>query len=955
MKGDRKMNNLEKIINGLNTKQREAATQTDGKFLVLASAGSGKTAVLTKRVSYLIALGISPWEIVAVTFTKKAANEIRERVQKEIGESALDVNMGTFHSLCMRILLSNQKALGMNNLTILDEGEAKKIIADIAMTQGYIAENDIRDIQSILDGWSNEGWAPEDVATKPNVVPSILAIYEEYVQFKRLVGYIDFNDILSLTAKLFRIRPDILEKYSRKFRYILVDECQDLNNVQMLILQQLSSYHQNYMLIGDDLQCQPAGTKVLMVDGTEKNIEDVVKGDKLVSYMSGDSRKFTSTTKATSRSWNARGYEVLATSSHDVEKVITIATETGKVSSYAPNHIAYVRFKNETDRWITYVMGNEKGQYRVGKTTLFTTGKHVYSGIRNRMHQEKCTHAWILGSFESKQEAWFTEQIAAVQFGIPQITFQLNKVDYSETFVERLFASIPNMDERLKNVLSFFGREVDFPIAVTSAWRGTQSRHISKTSLFTVEASNIMPDCMEVLEYDANDRKGHYVTITDVTIKKEPTTVYGLSVEGYHNYVADGILTHNCIYSFRGSNVNNIMSIREYDTDVQTILLEQNYRSSGTIVRASNAFISHNKNQLEKVSFTENDKGWPLYLYESTDETREADFIVATIKGLMKNHSYDYSDFAVIYRSNYLSRTVELALSMSGIPYDIVAGSEFYEREEIKTLVSYLRALDNPMDDLAYERILNKPKRGIGDTTINRIKLYATEAGIPFSKALEYVDDIPKINRPTKENIANFLNILTRGRNLVESKDAKVSDILNYIILSTHFMEQYDIERSADLDRIQNIQELKSVAINFDQREREELVEEQTVLTQFLTETALYVKEDKEEDPQTKVSLTTAHSSKGLEYKCVFVIGVEAGIFPSRMVKDEEEFEEERRLFYVSMTRAKELLFISYNVNRYRQGQIIQNGPSRFLGEIPIEYIRHLGIKNNGSSKEEQK
>lgn len=168
-------------------------------------------------------------------------------------------------------------------------------------------------------------------------------------------------------------------------------------------------------------------------------------------------------------------------------------------------------------------------------------------------------------------------------------------------------------------------------------------------------------------------------------------------------------------------------------------------------------------------------------------------------------------------------------------------------------------------------------------------------------------------------------------------------------------MEQYDIERSADLDRIQNIQELKSVAINFDQREREELVEEQTVLTQFLTETALYVKEDKEEDPQTKSVWRTAHSSKGLEYKCVFVIGVEAGIFPSRMVKDEEEFEEERRLFYVSMTRAKELLFISYNANRYRQGQIIQNGPSRFLWEIPIEYIRHLGIKNNGSSKEEQK
>ena len=415
-------------------------------------------------------------------------------------------------------------------------------------------------------------------------------------------------------------------------------------------------------------------------------------------------------------------------------------------------------------------------------------------------------------------------------------------------------------------------------------------------------------------------------------------------LSSYHNnYVLIGD-DFQCIYSFRGSNIHNIMDIRSYDPNIQTILLEQNYRSSDTIVRASNAFISHNKKQLEKVSFTENDKGHPIYLYESVDETREADFVVMMIEGLVKNNGYSFDDFAVIYRSNYLSRNIELAFSMAGIQYDIVAGNEFYEREEIKTLVSYLRALDNPMDDLAYERILNKPKRGIGDTTINRIKLYATEASIPFSKALEYIEDIPKINKPTKAKIAEFLDLITKGREQAKAASAKVSDLLNYVILTTHFMGQYDVDRSSDMDRIQNIQELKSVAMAFDQREKEVLEEGQTILTQFLTETALYVKQE-EEELLPKVSLTTVHSAKGLEYKCVFVIGMEAGTFPSRMVQTEEEFEEERRLFYVAMTRAKELLFLSYNRNRYKQGQVIPTGPSRFLGEIPIEFVRHLGKK----------
>lgn len=647
------MNRIETLLSGLNDRQKEAATATDGKYLVLASAGSGKTRVLTTRIAYLIELGIKPWEIVGISFTKKAANEIKERVQSVVGEAALDVNMGTFHSLCMRILLQNQSALGMSNATILDDNESKKVIYDIAMTYGYMSDDAVYEIKSSIDRFGNEGWNADDVRRQGNIPKDIVDIFEEYASFKKAVGYVDFNDILSLTSELFRIRPDILKLYSSKYKYIMVDENQDINNIQFKLLTQLSSFHKNFMMLGDDLQC---------------------------------------------------------------------------------------------------------------------------------------------------------------------------------------------------------------------------------------------------------------------------------------------------IYSFRGSNINNMMDIRTYDPEIKTILLEQNYRSSKTIVEASNAFIANNKKQLEKVSYTANDIGSPIFVYDSIDESREADFVVSVIEGLVKTKGLDYSDFAVLYRSNFLSRNIEFAFGRAGIPYSVVGGSEFYERDEIKTIVAYLRAVDNDMDDLAFERIINKPKRGIGETTINRIKMYATEANIPFSKAMEHIEDIPKVNKPTKAKIQQLVLLISKGRELIQSEGQNMNALLRYLILETHFMEQYDVDKTKDIERIQNIQELWNVAIAFDEKEHEALTEGQTVLTQFLTETALYTKEE-DKEAQKRVSLTTAHSSKGLEFKAVFVIGVQADTFPSYLSKTDEAYEEERRLMYVAMTRAEEYLFMSFNRRKYVRGEMKNAGPSRFLGEIPERFVRYLGTK----------
>lgn len=648
------LNRIDALLEGLNENQKRAATAMDGKYLVLASAGSGKTRVLTHRIAYLIELGVQPWEIVGISFTKKASNEIKERVAKLIGEKALDVNMGTFHSLCMRILIRHQEALGMSNMTILDDTEAKKIISDIAVTFGYMSEDAVYEIKNSIDRWGNEGWTAEQVKQQGNNPEDIVNIYEEYSSFKRSVGYVDFNDILSLTHELFRFRPDILQQYSSKYKYLIVDESQDLNNIQFKLVQQLSSHHQNFMLIGDDLQS---------------------------------------------------------------------------------------------------------------------------------------------------------------------------------------------------------------------------------------------------------------------------------------------------IYAFRGSKVDNIMNIRQFDAQVQTILLEQNYRSSQSIVKASNALIANNVNQMEKISYTENGEGSPVFIYDSIDETKEADFVVSVIEGLVKNKGMQYDDFAVLYRANYLSRNIELAFSSVGIPYEIVGGSEFYERDEIKTLVCYLRALDNEMDDLAHERILNKPKRGIGATTVNRISMYAAENNVSFFKALQHIEDIPKINKPTKGRILEFVDLLNQAKEMLRKPDATVLGLLKYMMIQTDFMAQYDVYKTEDLTRIQNIEELWNVAAQFDNKPKEELAENQTIVTQFLTETALYVQDD-DPDARARVSLTTVHSSKGLEFKCVFVIGLQAGVFPSYLSTQQDDLEEERRLFYVAMTRAKEMLFLSFNRYKYNGGQKQEVQPSRFLKEIPEEYTRYLGQKN---------
>ena len=393
------------------------------------------------------------------------------------------------------------------------------------------------------------------------------------------------------------------------------------------------------------------------------------------------------------------------------------------------------------------------------------------------------------------------------------------------------------------------------------------------------------------------------------------------------------------IYKWRGAEVHNIINFQQYYPNVKMYRLEQNYRSTKTIVEASNALIANNTVRLEKTSFTDRELGDPIIIYQADDEAREADFVADVIERLRHVERRKYKDFAVLYRANRQSRAIELALTQRGIPYQVVGGKPFYARKEIKDLVHYLRAIDNELDALAFERIINTPKRGIGDTTVRRIQDYAKECHIPFSKALRHVEDIPKISARTKAKILEFLKLMDKMRAYAAQEDFSVAKLLQMILTETQFMEQFDPEKEDDAARMENIQELLRVAEQWDQETGPE-----KGLADFLTETTLVSEVDGMEDDDA-VILMSAHASKGLEFPVVFIIGMEEGTFPhGRSIHDPMEVEEERRLAYVAMTRAQDRLYLSWCTFRYEYGNPRPNKmkPSRFLREIPDQYTRRF-------------
>ncbi len=420
--------------------------------------------------------------------------------------------------------------------------------------------------------------------------------------------------------------------------------------------------------------------------------------------------------------------------------------------------------------------------------------------------------------------------------------------------------------------------------------------------------------------------------------------VYDVDVERTHNLVANGLVTHNSIYAFRGADIRNILEFERDFPETRVIPLEQNYRSTNTILGAANAVIANNRERKEKNLWSELGEGLPVHAIEVEDEHAEARFVAAEIAALVEE-GYSADEIAVFYRTNAQSRVLEDVLVRQGIAYQVIGGPRFYERAEVKDLVAYLQVLDNPFDAVALLRIANRPRRGIGDTTLSKLQQYADAHGMSLFESLAYPEEAGVGAAPLK-SVSALRTLLISLQAAVH--DLPVPELIEAVLERSGYEDALKAERTIEAQgRLENLQELVGVAREYLQqapggaRGSPGLAPgaEQPSLSGFLQEISLYSDQDAIRGEQSLVTLMTIHNAKGLEFKAVFVIGMEEGIFPHVRSIEEQGVEEERRLAYVGMTRAEERLVLTHATSRSLWGSRTFNLPSRFLDELPEEGV----------------
>lgn len=396
------------------------------------------------------------------------------------------------------------------------------------------------------------------------------------------------------------------------------------------------------------------------------------------------------------------------------------------------------------------------------------------------------------------------------------------------------------------------------------------------------------------------------------------------------------------IYAFRGANIQNILNFQNYYTDAKIFKLEQNYRSSGVIVKAANSLIEKNETRLDKEIWTANEDGSPIKVMRTISEGEEGRWIAKTIFDMRLQEHIPSDQFSILYRTNAQSRAIEDALRKKNIKYKIYGGTSFYQRKEIKDLLSYLRLLVNPNDEEALKRIINYPARGIGQTTIDKLVVAANHFKQPIYEILRNIDKVAlKINSGTKTKLENFVNTIESLRIAAQNQNAY--EVADQVVKQVRLVKDLEAEGTPEaVSRVENVQELLNGIKDFIEERKEK--GEDASLAMFLEDVALATDFDKEKDnEEPQVSLMTIHLAKGLEFPYVFVVGLEESLFPSAMsMNTRAELEEERRLFYVALTRAEKQAYLSYAQTRYRWGKLIDCEPSRFLEELDQQYLEYL-------------
>ena len=426
---------------------------------------------------------------------------------------------------------------------------------------------------------------------------------------------------------------------------------------------------------------------------------------------------------------------------------------------------------------------------------------------------------------------------------------------------------------------------------------------------------------------------GDFDVVVDVERVELDAPVYDLDIERTHNFIANGLVTHNSIYAFRGADIRNILEFERDFPNTKVIPLEQNYRSTNTILQVANDVISHNRDRKEKNLWSDLGDGEPVRVVETEDEHAEARFVAAEIAGSIEQ-GYSAREVAVVYRTNAQSRVLEDVLVRQGIAYQVIGGPKFYERAEIKDAIAYLQVLDNPYDAVSLMRIANRPRRGIGDTSIARLVAYADGLGSSLWEAMGRVEEVG-LAAASARAVRGFRDVMETL--MATATDASVAQILEAVLDRTGFIESLEAERTIEArGRIENLEELVGVAREYDSAagdaRRRAAAERLPAGDLALLRPGRAARRRGGDGGQ--VTLMTLHNAKGLEFRAVFMLGMEEGIFPHARSIEENSLEEERRLAYVGMTRAKERLTLTHAMRRNLFGRSEANLPSRFLDEI---------------------
>lgn len=1024
------------ILETLNPAQREAVAAVNGPVLVLAGPGSGKTRVLTHRVTYLIReCRVAPYNILAVTFTNKAARAMRERLTQIVGEASVnDLTIGTFHATCARFLRRDGERVGLGRgFVIYDEDDQQSLIKQILKEMNL--DDKVYRPGAVLGaiGKAKNDLIPPNQYVPPSYWHEVVGrAYKRYQQLLLENTAADFDDLIMQTVRLLQENRDVLERYQNRFTYLHVDEFQDTNVAQYVLMKLLAEKYQNLFCVGDEDQCLPPGTRVQTPDGT-KAIEKIREGEPVLV---GAGRGQTMPIRVDDV--HRRKYD---------GKVITIRTARGHALRVTPNHILFARLGLADHIHYVYLMYRVDRGYRIGIAVgSRSDGIHAqrFVGLAIRIHQEHADKVWVLKVCESKSDALFWEQYFAFNYGIPTTLFHGlgRELALSEDQIARLYRDLdtsacaarlmadlelspefphyrpravirgPRVNRKIIN-FKLFGdtrrteaspwsahrvslntTDAELKTQLSAAgyytrpgrrntWRVESSNldyaklesfvqtlaqssgniEISRIAFFT----NTKSPGGETLSFDFQPASHIHPTmlipvlengeiiedqVVSVTRENYAGFVYDLDIPKVHNYIANGIVVHNSIYGWRGADYRNVLRFSQDFPNAQVKLLEQNYRSTQTILDVAQAIIRKNPSRHAKQLWTENAQGVPITLFEAYDQDEEAAFVTDEITRLTRR-DYRAREIAVFYRTNAQSRAIEDAFVRRGMPYQLVGATRFYQRREVKDLLAYLRLIHNPNDSVAFNRVINVPPRGIGKTTLDNLARWAEKLrASPYAvlQMLKATDDgRPKTEESpssvagrrslpddafdarARKSLVAFVNLLDEL--IAARSEKKLTELFERAVLRTGY-EPYVRDGSEEgEDRWGNVAELQRVTSKYTSAAAD------VTLAQFLEEVALVADIDTMRDDVNAPTLMTLHTAKGLEFKVVFIVGLEEGLFPhSRSFEDPAQMEEERRLCYVGITRAREKLYLVRAFRRSIYGNSEPGEPSRYLKDIP----RHL-------------